>query len=169
MLDSPPAARRDSPPLTVLVSVHAILSNARSAEEAFFDLIGPVWSKIGFIAGRLLLRNTMGRRLHCRAEWPRSSGDCEATHSPADYYSGESDLQDFVWHRRQVKWLTRYVIQDGLTHTELLVCVPLLAEGRIVGVLELVGEGVREPCADEVALLSKLGRRFGEFLLRIGV
>lgn len=169
MLDSPPTARRDSPPLTVLVKVHTILFNARSAEEAFFDLIGPVWSRIGFIAGRLLVRDTMGRRLLCRAEWPSNSVDYPASHSPADYYTGESELQDFVWHRRQVRWLTRYVVQDGLTQTELLMCVPLLAEGRIVGVLELVGEGVCEPSADELALLSKLGRRFGEFLHRTGV
>jgi GAF domain-containing protein len=167
MLDPPPAGT--PPPLTVLVRVHSILSNARIAEEAFYNLIGAVWSKIGFVAGRLLVRDATGRRLHCRAGWPGSSTDCATPHSPADYYSGESDLKDFVWHRRQVKWLTRHVVQDGLTHTELLVCVPLVADGRIVGVLDLVREGAREPSADEAALLSKLGRRFGEFLLRIGV
>ncbi len=169
MTELPISARTPDPPLSIPVSLAAVLWDARSAGEAVLDLIGPAWSRLGYSGGRLWLRDPETGLLPRLVRWQTDPSNAPpSADDKINLIQKGQGLVGRAFVRSCVEWVGQYAVSNGDSRPEGRVCVPLQGAGVVFGVLELVSEDAGEPTADRLALLEQLGRRFGEFLHRTG-
>ena len=144
-------------PLSILAQFAAVTALSDGVEEAVLDLVGPVWSKLGYVGGRLWRSDPAGRQLMPTAEW--HPGERPA---PTPVAAGGPSLLGQCWARNRIEWVAWTNWEHGRSRPEAYVCVPLAAGDDVLGVLELAGESTDEPPPDLAALLTKLGRRLGK-------
>jgi GAF domain-containing protein len=159
---TPVLVRQADLPLPILVRFTAVLAAAPTARAAVLDLVRPVWSRLGYTAGRLWRPDPEACSLVRSAGWQP-----DAT-SEVSLPAGANDLPAIARERARLEWGRPRAVPAGQSHPVGSVCVPLQAAGKVVGVLELIGPDASEPTSERLALLGKLGRRLGELLQRTG-
>jgi GAF domain-containing protein len=169
MAELPISARTPDPPLSILVSLATVLWAARSAGEAVFDLIGPVWSRLGYSGGSLWLLNPGTGGLLRLVRWQTDPNTDPASADDRIFLLQKGQgLVGWAFERSRVEWMGRYAVSNGESRPEGRACVPLPGAGIVLGVLEFVSEDAGEPTADRLAFLEHLGRQFADFLNRLG-
>lgn len=146
-------------PLTILARFDAVTALSDGVAGAVLDLVGPVWSKLGYVGGRLWRPDSAGERLVPAAEWHPGERPIP---TPTPVAVGGPSLLGQCWARNRLEWVAWTNWEHGRSRPEAYVCVPLAAGDGVLGVLELAAESTDEPTPDLAALLTKLGRRLGQ-------
>jgi hypothetical protein len=159
MPEHPPSCPMPPPPLTILARFLTVAAASRGVEEAVLDLVGPVWSKLGYVGGRLWFHDSAGGLLIPGVGWYAGRGPSP---TPTPVMAGGPSLIGQCWARNQIEWVAWTSWDQGRPCPEVYTCVPLNAGGRVLGVLELATETADEPPTDLAALLGMLGGRLGD-------
>lgn len=169
MAELPISARPPNLLPSILTDLVRVLWGARSATEAVLDLIDPVWSRLGYFGGSLWLPDPRTGALFRRVRWQTDpSIEPPSADDRIVVIEKGQGLVGGVFERATVDWMGSYAVSNCGSSPEGRVCVPLKEAGIVFGVLELLSGDADEPTADRLALLEQLGRRFGEFLHRLG-
>ncbi|MEX2598382.1 MAG: GAF domain-containing protein [Dehalococcoidia bacterium] len=155
-------------------SVAMALNVATSVREGALDLLEPMCQELGFTAGGFWRHHVEADALELSSCWPHESYGLAYPGMGQHRRRGEGRVGQ-VWETGQVYWAAD-IAQDTLCfRQEALrengwsagIYLPIVAHGRVFGVVELFKSDPYEPDADMLALLEALAGQVGVFIERI--
>lgn len=162
--------------LATQYEVAVAVAGAHDLDAGICDALRAIGVGMGWRAGQVWVADAATGVLRCRAGW---SQDDEALE---EFLAGSSEttfaagigLPGRVWQEGRAAWVSDVLADRNFPRQHLAaavglrgaLAVPLVAEGRVHGVLELLSGEVRRPDPEALAVIEALGQQLGQFLLR---
>lgn len=156
--------------------VARVLAQTSTIEEAAPEVLKAICTKAGFTIGELWEINRDEERLCHVATWHAGIEGIDAfmAETKAAIFSHGGGMPGQVWRDEAPVWVADVEKDAGFLRSasasaagiKSAVAFPVVARGRIAGVLGFFGENVRPPDPDLVLLFRAIGGQVGQFIDR---
>jgi PAS domain S-box-containing protein len=152
------------------------LAEAVTLAEAGVRVLRAICEELGWDYGGLWNVDADGAMLHCVATWHLPALDLTPfeTTSRNTTFIPEVGLPGRVWALGVPVWVPDVVSDANFPRAAVArtmglhgaFALPILVRGRVVGVMEFFSRDIREPDADLLRMLTRVGAQIGQFMER---
>ncbi len=162
--------------LATQYEVAAALAGSQELEDGIVHALEAIGVGMGWQAGHLWVLDEAASVLRCRSSWHGEAGSLEPFRAISEGMTFERGigLPGRVWQAGQPAWIGGLSTEEnfprgnaaGQAGLNAAVAVPLLADGRLHGVVEFFAAETGLEEAPPLQALEGLGQQLGQFLLR---
>jgi PAS domain S-box-containing protein len=156
--------------------VTLILAQSRTLAEALPELLETIAGNLDWRFAAFWAPEENDDELHCRATWHPPAEDAERYAALTESKSlqlGEGLLGE-TWSTGETRWSDDVLNDDRFVRPREAkeaglhgaLCMPINGDDRVVGVIELLTDRLRQPDQDLLEMMATIGRQVGQFVER---
>jgi PAS domain S-box-containing protein len=156
--------------------VTLVLAESETIEQAFPSLLEALAASLGWGFAALWTADEAGSQLRCHATWhpPSAAASALAGQTREVRFSPGMGPVGKAWERGEPAWCSDVSEDPAFVRGEAAaeaglqaaIHVPIKSAGRVVAVIELLGEKRKPPEADLLEMLATIGSQVGQFVER---
>jgi PAS domain S-box-containing protein len=157
-------------------AITSILGEAPTLGEAAAQILREIGESTEWEVGAIWEVDDQAARLHCLTTWhlPQKDAPHFETRTKEFLFASGEGLPGRVWATGEPLWIPNladdnnfpraaFALREGLQSA----CgLPILAGSEVCGVLEFFSRAIRQPDPDTLAIMSAVGSRLGQLLVR---
>jgi PAS domain S-box-containing protein len=156
--------------------VTLILAQSRTLDEVLPALLETVAGNLGWQFAAYWESRDQDEQLRCRATWQHASEDAPdfAPLTHAKVFGPGEGLVGETWTSGETRWSHDVLDDDRFVRSREAsaaglhgaLCMPINGDDRVIGVIELFTDELRQPDQDLLEMMATIGRQVGQFIER---